>query len=138
MKSLRPMKRKDTEGRDDAVARDKKSRKPCQDSSPPPKSGHDAIDSIFSKKKSKLSSNDQASHQNKGTKRRKTCHSSAERSFSHSAKEWVDDGLGGKFNQEGFTGRIEDGVKIFKAHVLNQPKAGTTKDCPFDCSCCFI
>lgn len=52
--------------------------------------------------------------------------------------EWVDDGLGGKYNKEGFTGRVEDGVKVFKRHILNKPGAGTTADCPFDCDCCFI
>ncbi|VEU36105.1 unnamed protein product [Pseudo-nitzschia multistriata] len=54
------------------------------------------------------------------------------------SKEWVDDGLGGKYNKEGYTGRVEDGVKVFKRHLLNKPTAGTTKDCPFDCDCCFI
>jgi hypothetical protein len=29
-------------------------------------------------------------------------------------------------------------VKIFKRHILNKPGAGDTKDCPFDCNCCFI
>lgn len=53
-------------------------------------------------------------------------------------KRWKDDGLGGKFNAEGYTGRVEDGVKVFKAHVLNKPDFGNTKDCPFDCQCCFI
>lgn len=52
--------------------------------------------------------------------------------------DWVDDGLGGKYNHEGYTGRVEDGVKVFKAHVLNRPGSGQTKDCPFDCDCCFI
>ena len=51
---------------------------------------------------------------------------------------WVDDGLGGKFNAEGFTGRVEEGVKIFKAHVLSKPNAGQTPLCPFDCDCCYI
>jgi hypothetical protein len=46
--------------------------------------------------------------------------------------------LGGKFNREGYTGRVEDGVKVFKAHVLNKPGFGRSKDCPFDCDCCFI
>lgn len=55
-----------------------------------------------------------------------------------SGSEWVDDGLGGKYNKEGYTGRVEDGVKIFKRHILNKPGAGSTKDCPFDCNCCFI
>ena len=52
--------------------------------------------------------------------------------------EWVDDGLGGVYNSEGFTGRVEDGVKIFKAHILSKEGAGETPDCPFDCKCCFI
>jgi hypothetical protein len=55
-----------------------------------------------------------------------------------SSASWVDDGLGGKFNREGYTGRVEDGVKVFKAHVLNKPGFGQSKDCPFDCECCFI
>ena len=58
--------------------------------------------------------------------------------FAKTEKVWADDGLGGRFNKEGFTGRVEDGLKIYKAHVLNRPDAGGTKDCPFDCSCCFI
>lgn len=52
--------------------------------------------------------------------------------------EWIDDGLGGKYNSEGYTGRIEDGMKIFKTHLLQSNKSGTTPECPFDCSCCFI
>lgn len=52
--------------------------------------------------------------------------------------QWMEDGLGGKFNREGYTGRIEDGVKIFKAHILSKPNAGSTSDCPFDCDCCYI
>ena len=53
-------------------------------------------------------------------------------------KDWVDDGLGGKYNKEGYTGRVEEGIKIFKRHILNKPGAGNSKDCPFDCECCFI
>jgi hypothetical protein len=56
----------------------------------------------------------------------------------HDETEFIDDGLGGKFNKEGYTGRVQDGVRIFKAHVLSKPGAGTTKDCPFDCTCCYI
>ncbi len=52
--------------------------------------------------------------------------------------EWVDDGRGGVFDAEGFTGRKEDGVKVFKAHLFNKQGFGTTKDCPFDCDCCYI
>jgi hypothetical protein len=51
---------------------------------------------------------------------------------------WEDDGLGGKYNNEGYTGRVEDGVKVFKAHILRKPNAGQSADCPFDCKCCFI
>ena len=52
--------------------------------------------------------------------------------------EWANDGLGGVFDKEGFTGRVEDGQKVFKAHLFNKKGFGTTKDCPFDCDCCFI
>jgi len=55
-----------------------------------------------------------------------------------SSTYWTDDGLGGKFNAEGYTGRMQDGCRIFKAHVLNKASSGNTKDCPFDCDCCFI
>ena len=51
---------------------------------------------------------------------------------------WYDDGLGGKFNRDGFTGRVEGGVKVFKAHLFNKKEFGQSKDCPFDCNCCFI
>ena len=52
---------------------------------------------------------------------------------------WIDDGLGGVFNKEGFTGRqTDDGMKIFKAHLFNDKAFGKTKECPFDCQCCFI
>jgi hypothetical protein len=54
------------------------------------------------------------------------------------AEEWVDDGLGGVYNREGYTGRVEDGVRVFKAHVLRKPNSGQTPLCPFDCDCCFI
>ena len=53
-------------------------------------------------------------------------------------REWADDGLGGKFNQEGFTGRKEQGVNVYKAHLFNKRDFGKTADCPFDCDCCFI
>ena len=62
----------------------------------------------------------------------------AEQTTRSKSSEWVDDGLGGIYNSEGFTGRVEDGVKIFKAHILNKPDAGRTDLCPFDCDCCFI
>ncbi len=54
--------------------------------------------------------------------------------------EWVDDGLGGKFNSEGFTGRRDEhsGFKVYKAHLFNKKGFGTTSQCPFDCDCCYI
>jgi len=54
--------------------------------------------------------------------------------------EWAQDGLGGVFDAEGFTGRREgtQGLKVFKAHLFNKKGFGTTKDCPFDCDCCYI
>mmetsp|Transcript_30488 Transcript_30488/g.45121 ORF Transcript_30488/g.45121 Transcript_30488/m.45121 type:complete len:129 (+) Transcript_30488:163-549(+) len=53
-------------------------------------------------------------------------------------KEWADDGLGGKFNREGYTGRVEGGVKVFKAHLFNKKDFGKSAECPFDCNCCYI
>lgn len=52
--------------------------------------------------------------------------------------KWVDDGLGGVYNKDGWTGRTDDGLKVYKAHLFNKKGFGTTKDCPFDCDCCFI
>eukprot|EP01083_Nonionella_stella_P086991 241841_1 len=53
--------------------------------------------------------------------------------------EWVNDGLGGVFDAEGFTGRKEEGSgKIYKAHLMNKKGFGSTPACPFDCDCCFI
>jgi hypothetical protein len=124
------MKRKSTKGVDEAGVEEKKEKCPSQVST-------DAIDSIFSKKK-KLCSEEKNAKQKKEISKRKTGRPALVRPFSSSGKEWVDDGLGGRFNHEGFTGRVEDGVKVFKAHVLNRPTAGKTKDCPFDCQCCFI
>lgn len=96
------------------------------------------IDEIFSTKKTKLA--DQArsntAHPSGGPKRTIKAKKEARRFDTKTG--WVDDGLGGKYNAEGYTGRVEDGVKVFKAHVLNKPNSGTTKNCPFDCDCCFI
>lgn len=53
--------------------------------------------------------------------------------------EWVNDGLGGIFDNEGYTGRRQEGTgKIYKAHLFNKKGFGTTPDCPFDCDCCYI
>jgi hypothetical protein len=52
--------------------------------------------------------------------------------------EWASDGLGGVFDADGWTGRTESGMKIYKHHLFNKKNAGRTKDCPFDCDCCYI
>mmetsp|Transcript_10826 Transcript_10826/g.23937 ORF Transcript_10826/g.23937 Transcript_10826/m.23937 type:complete len:183 (-) Transcript_10826:78-626(-) len=52
--------------------------------------------------------------------------------------KWASDGLGGVFNGEGFTGRQDDGHRVFKAHLMNKKGFGESPDCPFDCDCCFI
>jgi len=52
--------------------------------------------------------------------------------------EWASDGLGGVFDVDGWTGRTESGMKIYKHHLFNKKNAGKTKDCPFDCDCCYI
>ena len=58
-----------------------------------------------------------------------------------SAEEWRDDGLGGVFNRDGWTGRRnKEGMRIFKTHLLMRQSEvfrGGGK-CPFDCNCCFI
>jgi hypothetical protein len=106
-------------------------------------SGLNEIDSIFSEKKKRIIEQDAEIEREKkqkrkmGPSRRKGTQSLVE-GTGGSSSEWVDDGLGGKFNAEGFTGRVSEGVKVFKAHVLNKPNSGKSKDCPFDCDCCYM
>ena len=113
------------------------------------KGGIDEFDALFSEKKKldRQTKEDEAKKEaaRKAAKKARyknelTSSSSSSKNWSTDAGgcEWVDDGLGGKYNKEGFTGRVEDGVKIFKRHILNKEGAGYTKDCPFDCNCCFI
>ena len=109
------------------------------------KRGWDEIESLFddAKKKKKQQQEEMEKEEERKRKERKQFKSmnkarSASSSTNFAGDDWVDDGLGGKYNAEGFTGRIEGGVKIFKAHVLSKPNAGNTPDCPFDCDCCFI
>lgn len=62
---------------------------------------------------------------------------SAEEPFGN-LDAWVDDGLGGIYNGEGWTGRkTMDGSRIFKTHLLKVGEGGGTPRCPFDCDCCF-
>mmetsp|Transcript_22604 Transcript_22604/g.38667 ORF Transcript_22604/g.38667 Transcript_22604/m.38667 type:complete len:187 (-) Transcript_22604:74-634(-) len=61
-----------------------------------------------------------------------------DKSKSERKDKWATDGLGGIFNGEGFTGRKDDGHRVFKAHLMNKEGFGQSPDCPFDCDCCFI
>eukprot|EP00747_Dinoflagellata_sp_TGD_P169582 gnl/TRDRNA2_/TRDRNA2_198912_c0_seq1.p1 gnl/TRDRNA2_/TRDRNA2_198912_c0~~gnl/TRDRNA2_/TRDRNA2_198912_c0_seq1.p1 ORF type:complete len:179 (+),score=45.43 gnl/TRDRNA2_/TRDRNA2_198912_c0_seq1:36-539(+) len=55
--------------------------------------------------------------------------------------EWTDDGLGGVYDKDGWTGRRTSGdsLRIFKSHLIkvNAKGSGNTPLCPFDCECCF-
>ncbi|KAL7561931.1 hypothetical protein ACA910_022490 [Epithemia clementina (nom. ined.)] len=108
------------------------------------KRGLDDIDQIFDQKKPKLNADKNRAAQKRdkprtgGSNKQPLAGSSRVGQDQPLPLGWVDDGLGGKYNSEGFTGRVEDGVKIFKAHVLNKPEAGKSNKCPFDCDCCFI
>ena len=118
------------------------------------KRGWDDIESIFDQKKKqqlqereKQDLDEQQKQQQRQQRRSKMTKSSRPPSTATTdtgrtkTSEWVNDGLGGIYNHEGYTGRTsEDGMKIFKAHVIskNIQNAGQTKDCPFDCNCCFI
>lgn len=106
------------------------------------------IDSIFEEAKKKKSTNVSPPKPTEATKD----HVTTKRSFveclnqskrkkpkHNNPQRWMDDGLGGVYNEEGYTGRVEDGVRIFKAHVIARAESsGQSKDCPFDCRCCFI
>lgn len=96
------------------------------------KCGWDAIEELFDDKKAKRESDRKDDVEKEKRKKKKVSRSIA------ATGEWVDDGLGGVYNTEGFTGRVEEGVKVFKAHVLNKPNSGQSAQCPFDCDCCFI
>lgn len=116
-------------------------------------SGLDEIDNLFESKKQtkrkkresdRLESEQQrkkqktASHSTKKLRKIKLSH---DRSDAESLQrdEWADDGCGGVFNNEGYTGRkVEGAGKIYKAHLFNKKGFGLSPLCPFDCDCCFI
>lgn len=90
-------------------------------------------------KKKKKEQKEELDELERNRKKKKKSHASSGPSNSgKSSTKWVDDGLGGVYNSEGYTGRVEDGVKVFKAHILQKPNAGQSPDCPFDCDCCYI
>jgi Eukaryotic protein of unknown function (DUF1764) len=106
--------------------------------------GLDEIESLFADKKKKQQQQQEVAEQQRKMMKGKKKHASIppsqnkqQQSTSRTA-DWVEDGLGGKYNSEGFTGRIQDGMKVFKTHLLQSKKSGTTPECPFDCNCCFI
>ena len=105
--------------------------------------GLDEIDSLFAdKKKQQKDSAEQAKKQKEEAKQRRKASSQNSKPTPNTTAmnkgQWVDDGLGGKYNSEGYTGRVEDGVKVFKTHLLQSSASGSTAECPFDCNCCFI
>ena len=133
----------------------------CEEKKKGKGSGLDDIDDLFATKKQKVSQQkeEEAQQEAKYEAQRALFKQNASSSNTNHLKiksismqqdrgdvgqldkgEWAKDGLGGVFDKEGFTGRTEDGsgYKIFKAHLFNKKGFGTTKDCPFDCDCCFI
>mmetsp|Transcript_15993 Transcript_15993/g.36749 ORF Transcript_15993/g.36749 Transcript_15993/m.36749 type:complete len:137 (-) Transcript_15993:487-897(-) len=109
------------------------------------KSGWDEIDNMFEQnKKRKQAEKRQQEKAAAATKASSKASTTNSLSYTRQdidvmqEKEWKDDGLGGKFNKEGFTGRTEGGLKVFKAHLFNRKNFGSTDDCPFDCDCCYI
>ena len=107
------------------------------------KRGWSEIENIFDKKKEQKRAKAAAEKEKKDARKKRDVAKPRPKppksqGKNHNPGDWVDDGLGGVYNEEGYTGRIEDGMKIFKAHVLKKPNAGETAKCPFDCDCCFI
>lgn len=103
-------------------------------------SGWSEIEGLLnSGKKKKKEQKEEIEELERNRKKKKKNHAPNHISSSEkSGTKWIDDGLGGVYNSEGFTGRVEDGVKVFKAHVLRRDNAGQSPDCPFDCDCCYI
>jgi len=104
--------------------------------------GWDEIDGLFKGKKNLKRQHKQHLEGEQARKRQavqvENKNQRAMKMSKNSTDDWVNDGLGGVYNSEGFTGRVEDGVKVFKAHILRKRNSGNTPECPFDCDCCFI
>eukprot|EP00978_Attheya_sp_CCMP212_P016319 scaffold42639_cov37-Attheya_sp.AAC.2 len=107
--------------------------------------GLDAIESLFQTAKQEKKELQQEQEEEEQQQKKKTQKSKLKTNVKGDRRDlpsqkgtWVNDGLGGKFDNEGFTGRKESGVKIFKAHTFNKQGFGQTPQCPFDCDCCFI
>uniref|UniRef100_A0A7S2NSR5 Uncharacterized protein n=1 Tax=Leptocylindrus danicus TaxID=163516 RepID=A0A7S2NSR5_9STRA len=109
-----------------------------------PKAKISEIDDLFAGKKQKQKAEKEANlaKEKADAKRAKDSRLKEDRSDISNMKkgQWRDDGRGGVFDCEGFTGRKEagSGFKIYKAHLMNKKGFGQSKDCPFDCDCCYI
>lgn len=118
-------------------------------------SGISEIDDLFADKKQKAIEKEKKEEQERICKKAKMQKSSSSKKANTknvslkydrsdvanlNSKDWVNDGLGGIFNKDGYTGRREEtsGYKVYKAHLFNKKGFGDTPDCPFDCDCCFI
>jgi hypothetical protein len=120
----------------------KRSRKEAKEEEEAPQekpNGLDEIDALFADKKrtsnAKCETNQREAKKRQEKKKPVSSRQELDKLKKH---DWVDDGLGGRFNKDGFTGRREDGVRVYKAHVLNKKDFGNSPDCPFDCDCCYI
>lgn len=114
------------------------------------KRGWEEIEGLFDDNKKKQKAAAAAYHPKSSSSQRKSTtsmrpagstvnHSRQDKASKKQGDDWVDDGLGGVYNKEGYTGRVEDGVRIFKAHIIQQQTdAGNTALCPFDCKCCYM
>lgn len=139
--------RREDEGRKDAIS--------CEVEEKAKSDGLDEIDLLFALKKDKDVEQKKREQEDEKKKEEKMIFFKKNSKSTVSAKstkmsndrsdierlqhgEWVQDGLGGVFDSDGFTGRREDGLKVYKAHLFNKKGFGTTPDCPFDCDCCFI
>lgn len=133
---------KKTENGDKAAAHKKQSHVKVKIDNP--KSKISDIDDLFAGKKQKQKAEKEANlaREKADAKRAKNARLNGDRTdVCNMAKgQWKDDGRGGVFDGEGFTGRKDtgSGFKIYKAHLMNKKGFGQSKDCPFDCDCCYI
>ncbi|CAK9034156.1 unnamed protein product [Durusdinium trenchii] len=112
----------------------------------PPSSPVESIDAIFAKAKRPATDSAGADGKSKnGGASKKKAMRRAKRPKNGSiddplgrSGDWADDGLGGIYNKEGWTGRhTDDNLRIFKAHLIKVGQGGGSPNCPFDCDCCY-
>ncbi|GMH68790.1 hypothetical protein TrRE_jg492, partial [Triparma retinervis] len=97
--------------------------------------GKKAIDELFNTKKKRTAAAAAAVEQEESRKeeehrsKKKKLKGDREDVRGLTSGEWIDDGRGGVFNKDGFTGRRDEGGrKIFKAHLFNKTDFGNTPD----------